>query len=358
MQSTFSSRCGIATYCRYLCEALDKQEVYCEVLAEHPYPESSFDKDWSSKIPYKFDWSRSQPMIQAIEDSKQYDLLHCQNQFGLFPNMYNNLQLLKECKKPLVVTMHDIVPVEQAKDYMTPWLENSDAIIVHTKTCFDLAKQYDINPEKIHLIPHGTLIVDIPDKTETRFSLNLPINAEIVLSWGFIWESKGILDLVKIFAELRKSHPNAMLIHAGGVHPIIQGSEYLKNILKEAVKLGITPENFQITGWVPENDVKKWFAISDVVVLNYMRGSASASGAGHIAMGSKRPIVKTNDTALEEVPGYTVPRFSPTDLYQGIRKVLEDKDLQKELVEKQDIAAKEMSWKNVAKIHKKLYESL
>jgi glycosyltransferase involved in cell wall biosynthesis len=359
MMSTYAAKCGIATYTKYLCEALDNLEVYTEVLAETPYPESAFDKDFKSSIPWRFDWNRNTFHNDVIKDAKEFDIVHIQHQFGLFPSDAINKHFLEKLKHPTITTMHDMVPPNpQTEGYMKTWFDNSDAIIVHTKDCYDLTKRWGVPDSKIVTIPHGTLLVNIPDKSETRKELGFAQDAEIILSWGFIWESKGVLELVQMLAEIVKTHPKAILVHAGGVHPIIQGSDYLKQILKQAVKLGLNPKQLHITQWVPEDMVPKWFAISDIIILNYARGSASASGAGHRAMAAHKPIVKTDDLCIREIPGYTVPVMSPTDMYQGILKVLESTNLQEDLVKQADKAALSMSWDNVAMQHKRLYESL
>lgn len=369
MMSTYAAKCGIATYTKYLCEALDQNEVYSKVLAEYPYPSSAKDATWTSKVPYIFNWLRDQPYINLdtklypfTEDIKDVDIVHIQHQFGLFPqyrNTANLYQYLKNNGKKVVTTLHDVVPPNsQMSEYFKAIFDHSDKIVVHTKTCEMYLKQWNIDNDKIVLIPHGTLLVDIPDKQKTRKELKIPLDAEVVMSWGFIWESKGLTDLLIVFSELLKTHPNAMFIHAGGVHPIIQGSEYLHKMIRDAVKYGLTPQNFQITQWVPEDKVPTWFSVADLIVLNYMRGSASASGAAHRALASHRPIVKTDDPCLEEIPAHQVARFDLADMLKGIKEVLENPELQKELVEKQDKASLEMSWDAVAKQHKALYESL
>ena len=53
MMSTFGVKCGIATYTKYLCEALDQNQVYTQVFAEYPYPSNAKDDKWESKIPFK-----------------------------------------------------------------------------------------------------------------------------------------------------------------------------------------------------------------------------------------------------------------------------------------------------------------
>jgi glycosyltransferase involved in cell wall biosynthesis len=266
---------------------------------------------------------------------------------------------LKRVKVPQVVTIHDIVPPnEQLSTYFNDTFAIAKKIIVHTKTCYDVLSRWNCPKEKIELIPHGTKIIDVPSKADARKELNLPENSKIILSWGFIWESKGLLELVKILAEIKKTYPEAILIHAGGVHPILQKSAYVTQTLKTAIKLELTPKDFIITEWVPEDKVPLYFSAADLIVLNYMRGSASASGAAHRTMSSHRPIIGTDDPCIEDVPKFTVPRFSPTDLYQGILKVLEDESLQKDLIAKADAAAKETSWNRVSLMHKKLYEKI
>jgi glycosyltransferase involved in cell wall biosynthesis len=206
--------------------------------------------------------------------------------------------------------------------------------------------------EKIKLIYHGTKLVDIPPKIESRKKLKIPLDTKVVLSWGFIWESKGINELIEILAEFKKSFSNKiMFIHAGGLHPIFLKDDYLKNLFKKAQRLGLTPNDLVVTGFIKEDEIPIYFSAADVIVSNYMRGSASASGAAHRALASSRPIVKTDDLCLEEIPGYTVPRFDKNSLYQGILKVLNSPDLQNELVTLSLKEATETSWDITATKH-------
>lgn len=358
--STFLQKCGIATYDLYLSEALINLDIGVTVLAEYPFPnDSSIDKDMKTNVPSFNCWRRNETYDRLIKESQNYDLCHIQHQFGLFPNEYNFVKLLQGIKKPLVITMHDVVqPNFQMSNYFNEMIVKSDKIIVHTKTCYDLLLGWNCPKEKTELIPHGTKIIGVPTKSEARKELQLPEDAKIILSWGFIWESKGILDLVKILAEIKKTYPNAIFVHAGGVHPIIEGSSYIRTILKTAIQLNLSPKDLIITQWLPEDKVATWFGAADVIVLNYMRGSASASGAAHRAMSAHRPAIKTDDPCLEEVPGYTVPRFSLNEMCDAILKVLGDESLQQSLVKQAEEAAMEMSWANVARKHKKVYEKL
>lgn len=298
--ATFGQKCGIGTYSSYLSDALIDLGVGVTGLAEYPFPDDkAIDNDFKPKVPFFNCWRRNEPYDRLIEESQNYDCLHLEHQFGLFPIESSYIKLLQGIKVPFVVTLHDVIPPNpQMSNYFNETFLKAKKIIVHTQTCKDLLSDWNCPQKKVELIMHGTKLIDVPSKKDARKELNLLEDAEILLSWGFIWESKGILDLVKIHAEILKTHPKAIFVHAGGVHPIIQGSEYLMKILKTAVKLGLTPQNFMVTQWLPEDKVSLWFGASDLIVLNYMRGSASASGAAHRAMAAHRPIVGTDDPCI------------------------------------------------------------
>jgi len=142
-----------------------------------------------------------------------------------------------------------------------------------------------------------------------------------------------------------------MLIHAGGLHPVFARGDYLKNLLKDAYRKGIKPTELMITGFVKEDDISTFFGASDLIVLNYMRGSASASGAAHRALSSHRPIVGTDDICIGEIPKFEVARGDSKALMIAIKEVLASPMMQKELVAKAEKVAEETSWKNIALQH-------
>jgi hypothetical protein len=142
-----------------------------------------------------------------------------------------------------------------------------------------------------------------------------------------------------------------MFIHAGGLHPVFARGDYLKNLLKSAYLKGIKPSELMITGFIKEDDIPIYFGAADVIVLNYMRGSASASGAAHRALSSHRPIVGTDDSCLEEIPRFEVARGDSKALMLAIKQVLISETMQRELVVKEEKVAEETSWKNIALQH-------
>ena len=366
MVSTWLVKCGIFTYSNWLSEALQNLGIDVTILAEQPFPNNSaIDETFQTKIPATVCWSRQDNFEKLIEESRKYDLIHISHQYGLFPNENNFLNLLKNIS-PAVITLHDVIPYDvRMERYFKGIIEFCKNIIVHLPICYNLLESWNCPKEKIHLIPHGTKIVEVSSKEESRKKLNeiwkktiFEGKEKVILSWGFIWESKGIKDLIEIFSEVLKTYPDSIFIHAGGVHPIIAGSDYLKSLIKKAMQLNLTPKNFMVTGFVPEEIVPLYFGACDVIVLNYARGSASASGAAHRTLSAHRPIVGTDDPCISDIPKLESSRFDKNSLYQNILKVLETPALERSLAEEAFEKAQQTSWENVAKQHIKIYEEM
>jgi glycosyltransferase involved in cell wall biosynthesis len=354
----------VATYSSYLAESLVKQGHEVKVLGENKdVLPTGFDPDFPGKaIPFVECWNRNEPFTKLLDILKtdKPDVLHIQHQFALFP-FTNTLKELLEGAKSLgvrvIFTLHDVVPRNSQMDlYFSTIISNSDNIIVHNDNCKSIMlNSWNCPPEKLKRIYHGTKLIDMPPKEESRKRLKIPLDTKVMLSWGFAWESKGLTDLIEILAELKKKYSKIMFIHVGGLHPVFARGEYLTNLLKKAYKLGIRPSELMITGFVKEDEIPTYFSVADVIVLNYMRGSASASGAAHRVLAAHKPIVRTDDPCLEEISGCIVPRFDKSSLYQNIVKVLESVELQNKLIVESASIAEATCWDKISVKHLEVY---
>ena len=80
-------------------------------------------------------------------------------------------------------------------------------------------------------------------------------------------------------------------------------------------------------GYIPDQDVEKFFAACDVVVLPYE--SATQSGIVQIAYGFEKPVIVTNVGGLPEVvvegkTGYIVPPRDSSKLAEIVCKYFSD----------------------------------
>ena len=108
-------------------------------------------------------------------------------------------------------------------------------------------------------------------------------------------------------------------------------------------------------GYIPDQEVEKFFAASDIVVLPYI--SATQSGIVQIAYGFEKPVVVTNVGGLPEVvkngkTGYVVEAENSGAIAQAIIRFFES-DNRKAFESAIQEEADRYSWDNMSK---KIYE--
>ena len=109
-------------------------------------------------------------------------------------------------------------------------------------------------------------------------------------------------------------------------------------------------------GYIADNEVEKYFAACDVVVLPYE--SATQSGIAQIAFGFEQPVIATNVGGLPEVvtdgkTGYIVQAQNPNALAEAVAKFY----LDEKRVEFQENIRKEtyrFSWNQMRETIEKL----
>jgi D-inositol-3-phosphate glycosyltransferase len=158
-----------------------------------------------------------------------------------------------------------------------------------------------------------------------KFAQQLGISPEnlVLLFFGYVRKYKGLDILINAMPFVIKNNPNVTLLIVGEFYddpkPYIELIDSLS--LKNHIKL--------INNFVPNEEVEKYYLISDLVVLPYR--SATQSGILNVAYGFYKPVLVTNVGGLAEfiedgTTGYIVEPGNPLKISQGIAKFLKDKD--------------------------------
>ncbi|MCR4658378.1 MAG: glycosyltransferase [Lachnospiraceae bacterium] len=134
---------------------------------------------------------------------------------------------------------------------------------------------------------------------EARELLGLKNDAKMILFFGFIRDYKGLKHLIRALSVLRDK--GSALISEGFKLYIVgdfSGPEdrerYISLIEEEKVASYIEI----VDGYVPDNEVEKYFAACDLVVLPYE--SATQSGIIQIAFGFEKPVIATRVGGLPD----------------------------------------------------------
>ncbi len=225
----------------------------------------------------------------------------------------------KKCK--VISIVHNGTPHEQGKmdrslsNYF--FKRNTKCIALSNAVKNDLESKFPGIQTKVLLHPVYEHFGVKVDKLEAKEKLSIPLDKKQILFFGLIREYKGLDLLIKAMSHLPKQYN---LIIAGEVYGSFNHYQKLINShgLEERVHLHLK--------YIPDEDVKLFFSMAEVVALPYR--SATQSGIVAIAKHFGKPVVATNVGGLSEFilhpsDGEITASISAAEIAKSIRNVVE-----------------------------------
>ena len=248
------TRCGIGTYTNYLSQAMQRinKELRISIITENGAKKI---KDKLFETSPCFD--RKEDYVQKINEAAAKfcsDFVHIQNEFAVFNPDKRFLNLLQELKKKtrIVLTLHTVHTNEtndwnmeamSIEEYNFGMSQLVDAIIVHQVSMKEELVRQNVNEKLIHVIPHGTEILEHANKIEAMRKFELPENSRIILSFGFFGKLKRKELIVEALPEVRKKVPDAYVFFSGYVRDWVQEDFETRKLYEEkAEKLGVSDQ--------------------------------------------------------------------------------------------------------------------
>jgi glycosyltransferase involved in cell wall biosynthesis len=155
--------------------------------------------------------------------------------------------------------------------------------------------------------------------TRARAREELGVDGRVVLFFGYVRPYKGLGVLIEAFADVLH-RMDAVLYVVGEIY---EGRErYLERIRD----LGMAGRVHVVDRYVADEEVEKYFAACDVVVLPYL--SATQSAVVQIAYGFNKPVIVTSVGGLPDVvddgsTGFVVPPNDPGSIARAIEGFFE-----------------------------------
>jgi len=198
-------------------------------------------------------------------------------------------------------------------------------------------------PADYHIIPNG---VDTQHyKADGPFRDEYKDGKLNILFVGRLEERKGVGDLIRACAIVKKSFPNFRLIIAG---PGIRLRCYYELLARRLLN-----NHSVFTKFVPFDELPKYYRTADI----FCAPATGGESFGIVlleAMASGTPVVATNIAGYASVltngqEGLLAQPSNPRSLAQALLTVLQDKQMRLRMSEQGLITAEKYSWENVSR---------
>lgn len=287
-------------------------------------------------------------------------LLHVQWwSLPLFPIFFTISYAFKIRNKPVVFTIHNVLPHEHSAFYLSAsklLFRFGDHFIVHTETGRrQLMYFFKIPCAKISVIPHGSLDFFVrpdADRHSLKASMGYSHKNQVILIFGAIRPYKGIDVAIRAVAEVAKKFPEVRLLIAG---KLWEDWEPYRQLIEKFSMGSFVSAHLE---YVSTNEVYKYFEVADLCIFPY-RHFESQSGAAAAAVSFRKPMIVSNVGGLPELvdnPRFIVPPDDPHSLAEAIIEYLNNKEKFHCKADSRKIPG--MDWTEIARKTVAVYEDL
>jgi glycosyltransferase involved in cell wall biosynthesis len=191
----------------------------------------------------------------------------------------------------------------------------------------------------------------------SREKLSIPENKKVLLFFGMIKKVKGLEVLLKAMTEVKKKHPDILLVIAGKIweNDFTLYQEIInENNLQDFCLLH--------TKFIPQEDVAHYYCASDLVVLPYKK--IYQSGVLMMTLSYEKPALASNLPPLKEVINDNVNGFlfeseTPASLSEKINNILSDENLLEQVRKNgAELVKTKYCWNEIGRQTKAAYQTL
>jgi glycosyltransferase involved in cell wall biosynthesis len=371
--STFPpSKCGIASFTQDLVNAINR-EIKSDILINI----CALDK--KDTLPgYKFPVSMVMDAFQldscidtatAINKDAAIELVCIEHEFGLYGGELGDylLAFLTMLEKPFIIRFHTVLPVPEQKRLKIVQLISTLAekvIVMTTNSARLLIEDYQISPEKIIIIPHGTHANSQVSAMElkNRYALK---NKLVLTTFGLLSPNKGIEKGILAMKEIRLQFPHAIYIVLGQTHPNLlqQEGEKYRNYLQQLIDENHLEKNVRLVNeYVPTKKLMEYLALTDIYLFTSKDPNQAVSGTFLYAMSAgcviiSNPFVLAKEM-LDEKTGIIIESGKEHELAKSAIHLLRNRSVRKKMRYYAFLKTRDTVWNIVAGKHVELFNNI
>jgi glycosyltransferase involved in cell wall biosynthesis len=350
--------CGIATFTKDLVDSVDLLDEFApaRVIAVNEI-DTIYDYDSRVKQQIRQDFEEDYIQAATYINSSRINAVNLQHEFGIYGGEWGKyvLSFLQNVQKPVITTLHTVQPdfESTARNVLQEILTRSKAVVVMAKAAKNILKEYDVSNEKINVVQHGC--PDIPFLSSESVKPSLGLKGRIVLStFGLINAGKGIEYALQALPPLVEKYPNLIYLVIGETHPEvrkIEGETYRMNLVKLVDQLGLKNHVRFHNRFLAKRELIRYLHATDIYLTPYIGANQISSGTLVYALGAGRAVVSTPYLHAKEVLSHGRGLFcefrNPDSITQEVRKLLENKELRRDMEKKVYKYSRSFTWPKV-----------
>ena len=365
--------CGIASFTKDLLQSsrkvLDKN-ISCRVVAlnhtpldHHVYPsEVQWEINQENTEEYK-------AFAETLNHNPLVSGVIIQHEYGIFGGKHgeNILEFIENCKKPILVTLHTVLPkpTPKMKEITSRIIKQSDIVVVLTENSRKiLAEVYPFSKGKVYVIPHGIHNTDFSSTEKAKKRLKLT-NSTILLTFGLLSRGKGIEYVIEALPEIIKKHPSVLYVIIGETHPTVrrkEGERYRLKLAKMILELGLKDHVKFYDQYIELDDLIEFLKATDIYISTSINSNQAVSGTLSYALGTGRAVISTAFAQAREIitpnNGRLVPIKDSQAISLAVQDLLSDQNRLRLMHQNAYDSTRSMLWSNVAKEYSDLMKQL
>lgn len=363
--------CGIATYTQDLIKALtnkfsDSFAIKICALAneneKHIYPKEVVH------ILETDDAKSYRQLAIDINNNDAIEIVLIQHEFGLFrSNESDFLQFLNALIKPIMLVFHTVLPrPDDALRFNVEKLGKvAEALIVMTHSSAEiLARDYDVEADKISVIGHGTHLVEHTDKNELKEKYNLT-GKTVLSTFGLLSSGKSIETTLDAMPVIVEKNPDVVFLIIGKTHPSVvkhEGESY-RAMLEEKIETLQLQDNVQfVNRFLTLPDLLEYLQMTDIYLFTSKDPNQAVSGTFSYALSCGCPIISTPIPhameVLKDETGIIIDFGNSEQLGREVNLLLSDDALRHKISANGLHKIVPNAWENSALAHAELFSKV
>ncbi len=362
--------CGIATFTKDLVEAIDS------TYSGHPGKIVALNE---SQGTYRYgqevrcavtvdDLDSYREAAEYVNRSKT-DLLCIQHEYGLFGGDYgeNLFAFLNALKKPLVVTLHTVLPQpnHRLRRVTQSLVARADATVVLARKALEiLAEDYGIRGANVRYIPHG--VPNVRKLPASNFKSVLGLDGRLTVStFGLINPGKGIEYAIRALPRVVEKYPNVLYLVLGETHPGVrrhEGENYRNFLHNMVAELGLQKHVKFNNHYLSYNEIVSYLMATNIYLVPYLNPNQIASGTLAYAVGAGRAVVSTPFIYAQELladgRGILVPFRDSERIASALEELIGEPARRAEMASAAYAYGRSMTWHKVAHQYMELFHGL